>query len=71
MKDDDSQSAIPPSVANANAQLAAADLPADMNSVSTKASNMLQTMAAKQADSAEPQPGARGEYRACRRRPAQ
>jgi hypothetical protein len=54
MKDDDNQSAIPPSVANANAQLAAADLPADTNSVSSKASNMLQSMTGKQADSAEP-----------------
>jgi hypothetical protein len=54
-KDDDSSSALPPAVANANAQLAAADLPADTNSVSTKASNMLRTMAAKQGDSAEPQ----------------
>jgi hypothetical protein len=52
---DDTQSAIPPSVANANAQLAAADLPADMNTVSSKASNMLRTMAAKQGDSAEPE----------------
>jgi hypothetical protein len=58
MKDDDSQSAIPLSVANANAQLAAADLPADTNTVSTKASNMLRTMAARQGDSAEPQPSA-------------
>ena len=56
MKDDDNQSAIPPSVANANAQLAAADLPADTNSVSTKASNMLRTMAAKQGDFADPAP---------------
>jgi hypothetical protein len=55
MKDDDNQSAIPVSVANANAQLAAADLPADTNSVSTKASNMLRTMAARQGDSAEVQ----------------
>jgi hypothetical protein len=55
MKDDNNRSAIPPSVANANAQLAAADLPADTNTVSTKASNMLRTMAAKQADSADPQ----------------
>jgi hypothetical protein len=55
---DDTQSAIPPSVANANAQLAAADLPADTNSVSTKASNMLRTMAAKQGDSAEPETAA-------------
>jgi hypothetical protein len=55
LMDDDSWSALPPAVANANAQLAAADLPADTNSVSTKASNMLRTMAAKQADSAEPQ----------------
>jgi hypothetical protein len=52
---DDTQSAIPPSVANANAQLAAADLPADTNSVSTKASDMLRTMAARQGDSAEAQ----------------
>ncbi len=52
---DDNQSAIPPSVANANAQLAAADLPADTNSVSTKASNLLRSMAAKQGDSAEPE----------------
>jgi hypothetical protein len=61
---DDTPSAIPPSVANANAQLAAADLPADMNSVSTKASNMLRTMAAKQGDSAEaeaPAPAANAE----------
>jgi hypothetical protein len=55
MKDDGNQSAIPPSVANANAQLAAADLPADTNSVSTKASDVLRTMAAKQGDSAEPE----------------
>jgi hypothetical protein len=55
LKDDDSPSAIPSSVANANAQLAAADLPADNpNSVSTKASNMLRAMAAKQGDSADP-----------------
>jgi hypothetical protein len=54
IKEDDNQSAIPLSVANANAQLAAADLPADMNTVSTKASNMLRTMAAKQVDSTEP-----------------
>jgi hypothetical protein len=52
---DDNQSAIPISLANANAQLAAADLPADTNSVSSKASNMLRTMAARQGDSAEPQ----------------
>jgi hypothetical protein len=55
MKDDGDQSAIPPSVANANAQLAAADLPADTNSVSTKASDVLRTMAAKQGESAEPE----------------
>jgi hypothetical protein len=56
MKDDDGQSAIPASVANANAQLAAADVPADnANSVSSKASNMLRAMAAKQGDSAAPQ----------------
>jgi hypothetical protein len=56
MKDDDSQSSLPPSVANSNAQLAAADVPADdANSVSTKASNMLRTMAAKQSNAAEPQ----------------
>jgi hypothetical protein len=55
LKDDDSSSALPPAVANANAQLAAADLPADTNSVSTKASNMLRTMAAKQGDSAASQ----------------
>jgi hypothetical protein len=56
MKDSDSPPAMPPSVANANAQLAAADVPADnANSVSTKASNMLRTMAAKQADSADAQ----------------
>jgi hypothetical protein len=60
MKDDDNQSMIPPSVANANAQLAAADVPADSaNSVSTKAGNMLQAMAAKQAGSADPQAPAR------------
>jgi hypothetical protein len=52
----DGQSAIPLSVANANAQLAAADVPPDdANSVSTKASNMLRTMAAKQSEAAEPQ----------------
>jgi hypothetical protein len=54
-KDDGGSSALSPAVANANAQLAAADLPADTNSVSTKASNMLRTMAAKQGDSVEPQ----------------
>ncbi len=52
---DDNQQAIPPSVANANAQLAAADVPADTNSVSTKAGDVLRAMAAKQGDSAEPQ----------------
>jgi hypothetical protein len=56
MTDDDSRSSLPLSVANANAQLAAADVPPDhANSVSTKASNMLRTMAAKQSDAAEPQ----------------
>jgi hypothetical protein len=55
VKDSDSPSDLPPSVANANAQLAAADLPADTNSVSTKASNMLRTMAARQGDSADAQ----------------
>jgi hypothetical protein len=54
-KAEDSQSAIPPSIANANAQLAAADLPADVSSVSGKASNMLRTMAGKQGDYAEPE----------------
>jgi hypothetical protein len=54
----DNPSALPPSVANANAQLAASDVPADANSVSTKASNILQTMAAKQGD---PQPAANTE----------
>jgi hypothetical protein len=52
---DDSQPAIPPAVANANAQLAAAEVPVDTNSVSTRASNMLQTMAARQGDAAETQ----------------
>jgi hypothetical protein len=52
---DDTQSVISPSVANANAQLAAADLPADMNSVSSKASNLLRSMAGKQDDAAEPE----------------
>jgi hypothetical protein len=55
LKDDDSPATLPPSVANANAQLAAADLPADTNSVSTKASNMLRTMAARQGDSTDAQ----------------
>jgi hypothetical protein len=55
LKDDDSPATLPPSVANANAQLAAADLPADPNSVSTKAGNMLRTMAARQGDSADAQ----------------
>jgi hypothetical protein len=54
-KDDDGPSVLPAAVANANAQLAAADLPADTNSVSTRASNMLRTMAARQGDSAAPQ----------------
>jgi hypothetical protein len=58
MRDDGNQSAIPPSVANANAQLAAADLPVDTNSVSTKASNMLRTMAAKQGEAPAPAPEA-------------
>jgi hypothetical protein len=56
----DSQPAIPLSIANANAQLAAADLPADTDSVSTKASNMLRIMAGKQGDSAEPETPAPG-----------
>jgi hypothetical protein len=55
---DDTQSAIPPSVANANAQLAAADLPADTDSLSTKAGYLLRSMAGKQGDSAEPAPEA-------------
>jgi hypothetical protein len=55
LKDDDAPATLPPSVANANAQLAAADLPADPNSVSTKAGNMLRTMAARQGDSADAQ----------------
>ena len=46
---DDTQSSIPPSIANANAQLAAADLPADTNSVSSKASSMLRSMAESRA----------------------
>jgi hypothetical protein len=54
MKDGNGQSAIPASVANANAQLAEADMPADANSVSKKASSVLQAMAAKQGDSADP-----------------
>jgi len=53
---DASPSALPPSVANANAQLAAADVPPDSpNSASTKAANMLRTMAPNQADAAESQ----------------
>lgn len=52
MKNDNYPSAIPPSVANAHAQLAAADLPADMDSVSTKAGDMLRTMSARQLASA-------------------
>jgi hypothetical protein len=62
--DDNQQVAIPASVANAHAQLAAADLPADMDSVSTKASDMLRTMAAKQLASADqevPAPAAAAE----------
>jgi hypothetical protein len=62
--DDNQQSAIPPSVANAHAQLAAADLPVDTDSVSTKASDMLRTMAAKQLASADqevPAPAAAAE----------
>jgi hypothetical protein len=54
----DNPSALPPSVANANAQLAAADVPADANSVSTKASSILQTMAAKQGEPVNTQPPA-------------
>ena len=64
IKDDNHQPAIPASVANAHAQLAAADLPADMDSVSTKAGNLLQTMAAKQLASADqevPAPAAAAE----------
>jgi hypothetical protein len=65
IKDDDNdQPAIPPSVANAHAQLAAADLPADMDSVSTKAGDMLRSMAAKQlasADQEAPAPAAAAE----------
>ncbi|WP_375413826.1 hypothetical protein [uncultured Bradyrhizobium sp.] len=60
LKDSDDQPALPPSIANANAQLAAADVPADnAGSVSSQASNMLRTMAARQGDSAAfPQPPA-------------
>ena len=61
LQDDDSQSALPASVANANAQFAAADAPADTNSVSAKASNILQTMAAKQGDQQAPSPAANTE----------
>jgi hypothetical protein len=56
LKDDDSPSVLPPAVANANAQLVAADVPADdANSASTKAGNILRVMAAKQGDAADPQ----------------
>jgi hypothetical protein len=56
LKDDGSPSVLPPAIANANAQLAAADVPADdPSSVSTKASNMLRAMAARQGDAADPQ----------------
>jgi hypothetical protein len=58
----DDQSAIPPSVANANAQLAAADVPADSaNSVSTKAGNMLRAMAANQPNPQTSAPAANTE----------
>jgi hypothetical protein len=53
IQDDNNQRAIPASVANAHAQLAAAELPADIDSVSSKASSMLRTMAAKQFASAD------------------
>jgi hypothetical protein len=58
MRDDGNPSAIPLSVANANAQLAAADLPADTNSVSTKASDVLRTMAGNSTQPETPAPAA-------------
>jgi hypothetical protein len=60
LQDDDSRSALPASVANANAQFAAADA-ADTNSVSAKASNILQAMATKQGDQQAPSPAANTE----------
>lgn len=60
IEDDNRQVTIPASVANAHAQLAAADLPADMDSVSTKASDMLRTMAARQLASADKEVPAAG-----------
>ncbi len=56
LNDDGSAPSLPPSVANANAQLASADGPADSaTALSTQARNRLQVMAANQSDpQAEP-----------------
>jgi hypothetical protein len=57
-----SQSAIPPSVANANAQLASADAPPDSAiALSAQASNRLQILAVNQSDPQAPPPAANTE----------
>jgi hypothetical protein len=51
LNDDGSAPSLPPSVANANAQLAAADVPADSaTALSSQARDRLQVMAANQSD---------------------
>jgi hypothetical protein len=62
MNDDGSASSLPPSVANANAQLASADAPADSaTALSSQARDRLQVMAANQSDPQAQPPAANTE----------
>jgi hypothetical protein len=62
LNDDGNSSSLPPSVANANAQLAAADGPADSaTALSSQARDRLQVMAANQSDPQAQSPAANTE----------
>jgi hypothetical protein len=62
LNDDGSAPSLPPSVANANAQLASADSPADSaTALSSQARNRLQVMAANQSDPQAQSPAANAE----------
>jgi hypothetical protein len=62
LNDDGSATSLPPSIANANAQLAAADAPADSaTALSSQARDRLQVMAANQSDPQAQSPAANTE----------
>jgi hypothetical protein len=62
LNDDGSAPSLPPSVANANAQLASADAPADSaTALSSQARDRLQVMAANQSDPQAQSPAANAE----------